>query len=248
MTDIELLVDLFKDTERQGPGSNQDTEKALNMLRLSTGQPLQVADIGCGTGGQTICLAKHLFAHITAIDLFPEFLEVLRQKSNKLNNQSRIITKRQSMDKLNFEQQSLDLIWSEGAIYNIGFEKGIIDWKPFLKTGGHLAVSEITWTRQQRPREIDQYWRTVYPGIDTASNKISLLEKNGYSLVGYFDLPSKSWENYNQPLESKFSAFLERHGHSEAARNIVKENQAEIALHRKFKDYYSYGFYLAQKE
>ena len=38
-----------------------------------------------------------------------------------------------SMEDLPFESSYFDLIWSEGAIYNIGFEKGIKTWKPFRR-------------------------------------------------------------------------------------------------------------------
>jgi hypothetical protein len=44
------------------------------------------------------------------------------------------------MEDLHLEASSLDLIWSEGAIYNMGFEKGLQSWHQFLKTGGYIAV------------------------------------------------------------------------------------------------------------
>ena len=34
------------------------------------------------------------------------------------------------MFNLNYEDNSFDLIWVEGAIFVIGFEKGLRDWKP----------------------------------------------------------------------------------------------------------------------
>ena len=74
MNELELIIDLQKNSERQGPGSEHDTLRALELLNLPTDQILKVADIGCGSGGQTITLAKNLNAQITAVDLFPEFL------------------------------------------------------------------------------------------------------------------------------------------------------------------------------
>ena len=41
------------------------------------------------------------------------------------------------MDALPFENEELDLIWSEGAIYNIGFEKGVT---PFLDLPATLEL------------------------------------------------------------------------------------------------------------
>jgi ubiquinone/menaquinone biosynthesis C-methylase UbiE len=248
MTALELIIDLHKNSERQGPGSENDTLKALDFLNLPTDQNLKVADIGCGSGGQTISLAKNISGQVTAVDLFPEFLDQLNEKSQKLGLTDKIVTLEKSMDDLPFKKNEFDLIWSEGAIYNIGFESGLKKWKDYLKVGGYLAVSEITWITQSRPKEIEGFWNSEYPEIDTASNKINELENNGYSLVGYFYLNQDSWiENYYKPMEKRFEEFLNRNDHSELARNVVEEHRAEIDLYQKFKDYYSYGFYVVRK-
>lgn len=249
MTELELIIDLHKNSERQGPGSENDTLKALEILNLPSDQKLKVADIGCGSGGQTISLAKNLNGQITAVDLFPEFLNELNQKSQNLGLTDKILTLEKSMDDLPFTEGEFDLIWSEGAIYNIGFENGLKKWKDYLKVGGYLAVSEITWITQTRPKEIEEFWKSEYPEINVASNKIKQLENNGYSLVGYFYLSQDSWiETYYKPMQARFENFLKRHNNSELARKVVEDNQAEIDLYQKFKDYYSYGFYIARKK
>ncbi len=248
MTELELLVDFYKNTERQGPGSSLETIKALDFMNISKDQKLKIADIGCGSGGQTITLAQNIEGQITAVDLFPDFLDELNLKAEKLGFQERINTVEKSMEDLPFGNDELDIIWSEGAIYNIGFEAGIKKWKNYLKSGGFLAVSEITWTTNSRPKEIEEFWNKEYPEIDTASNKIRILEENGYSPIGYFILSQNSWiDNYYKPLEKRFSAFLEKHNNSEMARSIVEEQKEEIRKYKKYKDYYSYGFYIAKK-
>ncbi|WP_375583245.1 class I SAM-dependent methyltransferase [Cyclobacterium xiamenense] len=248
MTELELLIDLHKNSERQGPGSEKDTLKALDLLNLPTDRKLKVVDIGCGSGGQTILLAKKVNGQITAVDVFPEFLKELNEKSQNLGLTDKIVTLEKSMDDLPFAEGEFDLIWSEGAIYNIGFEQGLKKWKDYLKVGGYLAVSEITWITQTRPEEIEEFWKAEYPEVNTASNKIKQLENNGYSLVGYFYLGQDSWiETYYKPMQARFEHFLKRNNYSELARKVVEDNQAEIDLYQKFKDYYSYGFYIARK-
>jgi ubiquinone/menaquinone biosynthesis C-methylase UbiE len=217
-------------------------------MNLSNDRELKVADIGCGSGGQAITLAQNLNGEITAVDLFPEFLAELKEKSENLELNGKIKTLEKSMDDLPFNNEELDIIWSEGAIYNIGFENGIKKWKDYLKVGGYLAVSEITWIKNTRPKEIEDFWTQEYPEIDTASNKIKILENNGYSLVGYFYLGQDSWiENYYQPMKARFEDFLKRNDNSELARKVVEENKKEIDLYQKYKDFYSYGFYVAKK-
>jgi len=248
MTELDLIIDLHKNSERQGPGSENDTLKALDFLVFPNDRKLNITDIGCGSGGQTITLAKNLNAIIKAVDLFSVFLNEHKKKSQKLGLTGKIVTIEKSMNDLPFNKGEFDLIWSEGAIYNIGFENGIKKWKDYLKVGGYLAVSEITWITQSRPKEIEEFWKKEYPEIDIASNKIKQLESNGYSLVGYFYLRQNSWmENYFKPMETRFESFLQRNHNSELARKVVKDNQAEIDLYQRFNNYYSYGFYIAKK-
>ncbi len=248
MTELELIIDLHKNSKRQGPGSERETLKALEFMNLPGDGNLKIADIGCGTGGQTITLAQNLNGEITAVDLFPDFLAELKEKSEESGLKGKIKTLEKSMDDLPFSSEEFAVIWSEGAIYNIGFANGVKKWKDYLKIGGYLAVSEITWITNSRPREIEDYWTQAYPEIDIAANKIKILENNGYTLVGYFYLTQHSWiENYYKPMEERFAAFLERNNNSGLAKKVVKENRYEMALYQKYKDYYSYGFYIARK-
>ncbi|BDC99258.1 class I SAM-dependent methyltransferase [Persicobacter psychrovividus] len=247
MTYLDLIIDLFKNTPRQGPGSTAESLQALALMDLPN-EALTIADIGCGSGNATLTLAQNTQSKITAVDLFPEFLDQLKINADKVGLIDQIKTLEASMDQLPFEKNTFDVIWSEGAIYNIGFKKGTKQWRKFLKPKGYLAVSEITWTTNDRPKELNDFWNEAYPEIDTAANKIKVLEENGYRLVGYFYLKPESWiKNYYEPLALEFDAFLQKHDHSEDAKAIVKEQREEIELYKNYQDYYSYGFYVAQK-
>ncbi|MGD1890579.1 MAG: class I SAM-dependent methyltransferase [Cyclobacteriaceae bacterium] len=249
MSALALEIDLHKNSARQGPGSPEDTLKALELIGISKKKGLKLADIGCGSGGQTITLAQNIDGHITAVDLVSDFLEELNEKSKLFKVDEKIKTLEESMNHLPFKKESFDIIWSEGAIYNIGFETGIKKWREYLKPGGYLSVSEITWITNTRPKEIEDYWRVECPEISTASNNIKILEDNGYALRGYFCLKEDSWiTNYYEHIEARFSSFLQRHKHSESSREIVKAYKAEIELYRRFKEYFSYGFYIAKRD
>ena len=76
---------------------------------------------------------------------FRDSWSVLIINARVLNLQERVKGIVGSMDALPFEEEELDLIWSEGAIYNIGFERGLNEWRKYLKTGGYVAVSESSW-------------------------------------------------------------------------------------------------------
>jgi SAM-dependent methyltransferase len=248
MEAYRLLIDLHKSAARQGPGGDAETERALNLARVDRRAPLKVADIGCGTGASSLLLARLLNAQITAVDLLQEFLEVLEGRAESMGLSENIAPLCCSMDRLPFGDAAFDVIWSEGAIYNIGFERGVRDWNRYLNVGGLLVVSEITWTTASRPLEIQQYWDDQYPEIDVASSKMSVLEKNGYSPMGYFVLPEHCWlENYYRPMQNRFEDFLDRNGNREEARAIVEAENREIELYEKYKSYYGYGVYIARK-
>lgn len=67
--DINLICEYFLNTERQGPGSPEVTLKALSFIDNLADRSL-IADLGCGTGGQTMTLAQHAPGHITGLDFF----------------------------------------------------------------------------------------------------------------------------------------------------------------------------------
>ncbi|MGI6424960.1 MAG: class I SAM-dependent methyltransferase [Tepidanaerobacteraceae bacterium] len=77
---LELIIEYHRDNERQGPGSEEATLKALSRIP-NINKKTKILDIGCGTGGQTITLAKNTESHITAVDMLPQFLEKLMKKS-----------------------------------------------------------------------------------------------------------------------------------------------------------------------
>lgn len=245
--DINLIVDFFSYVERQGPGSPETTIRALSFIdRLSSGS--HIADIGCGTGGQTMVLAAHTQAKITGVDLFPVFVNRFNSNAQELNYQHRVKCEVGSMDDLQFKDEELDLIWSEGAIYNIGFEKGLREWGRFLKKDGFIAVSEASWFTEKRPSEIEEYWNEAYPGIDTIANKVSHMQKAGYVPVASFIIPENCWtEHFYKPLGEAKKLFLKKHSGNRMAEDFIRNQNHEEAMYAKYKDYYGYVFYIGKK-
>jgi SAM-dependent methyltransferase len=236
MDDFKLLIDLHKHGSRQGPGGDAETLQAISLAMIDPQAPLKIADVGCGTGASTLLLAGRLDAQIAAIDFLPDFLEVLNERAEQAGVVDKVSTHACSMDALPFANEELDVIWSEGAIYNI------------IKPGGLLVASEITWITDARPLELESYWNGEYPEIGLASTKIRLLEKHGYSPVGYFVLPEHCWlDHYYRPMQARFEGFLNRNGNSEEARKIVAAEQREITLYETYKSHFGYGMYIARR-
>lgn len=248
MNDLQLLIDLHQRANRQGPGGDLETEKMIDLAMLGQSSQLKIADIGCGTGASALKLAHVLNANVTAIDFLPEFITMLQDRIQREGLEGKIEPLVGSMDNLPFEDDDFDVIWSEGAIYNIGFRNGVNYWKRFLKPDGVLVVSEITWITQSRPEEIEHHWLKEYSEIGTASAKIKVLEQCGYSPLAYFTLPEHCWTtNYYRPMQNSFADFLSRNDNSATAKAIVAREETEIDLYERFKAYYSYGVYIAKK-
>ena len=245
--DFELICEYFSNLERQGPGSPEVTIKALSFIDNLNDKSL-IADIGSGSGGQTMVLAQHAPGNITGIDLFPIFIDMFNRNVEKLNLPDRVKGIVGSMDDLPFRDEELDLMWSEGAIYNIGFERGLNEWRKFLKTGGYVAVSEVSWFTEERPAEIDEFWMGAYPEIDTIPNKVAQMQKAGYIPVASFILPENCWtEHFYAPQVNAQKVFLEKNAGNKAAVEFIANQRHETQLYYKYKAYYGYVFYIGKK-
>ena len=245
--DLKLICEYFSTLERQGPGSPEVTIKALSFIDNLNDKSV-VADIGCGSGGQTMVLAQYTPGNILGIDLFPVFIDLFNQNVEKLGLQNRVKGMVGSMESLPFREEELDLIWSEGAIYNIGFERGLNEWGKHLKTGGYIAVSEASWFTEERPTEIHEFWMDAYPGIDTIPNKVAQMQSAGYIPVATFILPENCWtEHFYAPQVNAEKVFLEKNDGNKSAIEFIENQRHETQLYYKYKEYYGYVFYIGKK-
>lgn len=245
--DLEIICNYYSNLERQGPGSPEITITALSFISNLSDKSL-IADIGCGSGGQTMVLARHAPGNITGIDLFPKFISLFNQNAEKHKLQDRVKGIVGSMDDLPFQDEELDLMWSEGAIYNIGFERGLNEWQRFLKTGGYVAVSEASWFTEERPEEINEFWMDAYPEIDTIPNKVKQMQKAGYIPIATFVLPENCWtEHFYEPQINAQKKFLEENAANKAAVEFIANQRHETQLYYKYKEYYGYVFYIGKK-
>ena len=244
---FDLICEYFSAIEWQGPGSPEMTLKALGFIdNLNAGS--RIADLGCGTGGQTMTLAQNTSGSITGIDLFPAFIDLFNANARSLGLDDRVKGIAGSMDDIPFEEGELDLIWSEGAIYNIGFEKGLRYWHKFLKPGGFVAVTEASWFTEERPEEIETFWHDAYPAIDTIPRKLDVLQKAGYIPVACFILPENCWtEHYYKPQAKAREVFLEKHRGNTMAEELVENERREAVLYDRYREYYGYVFYIGRK-
>ena len=244
--DLHIIYDFFSGTDRQGPGNPEETRKALGFIG-GLSEKSKIADIGCGTGGQTMVLGESTSCEITGVDSWQGFIDQFNQNARARNLDHRVKGIVGDMQNLPFREKELDLIWSEGAIYNIGFERGLNEWRKFLKPGGYIAVTENTWFSEERPAEIHDFWQSIYPEIDTIPNKVAQMQKAGYLPVATYMLPESIWTDYYSWQTKRRESFLKKYEGNNSIKEFVATMQYEAELYDKYKAYYGYMFYIGKK-
>jgi len=244
--DWEIFFDIHKDLPRQGSGRDKYTQEAYEMIPKLE-QPL-ILDVGCGPGLQTIKLAKLSGGNIIAIDIHQPYLEQLKQSAEKEEVLDKIEILNKSMFNMDFPKEYFDIIWAEGSIFIIGFEKGIEEWKKYIKKDGYLAIHEMAWLKDNPPKEILDFWEQVYPAITTIENNLEIIKKCNYKLVGHFPLPEDAWwDLYYNPLEKRLKKLETKYKNNTKALEMINEEYKEINLFRKYNEWYGSVFYVMQK-
>lgn len=230
---------------RQGPGSDEQTRRALEFITIPDGAP--IADMGCGTGTQTLALARHTSGNIHALDLLPAMIDGLNERIAKNGLRKRVTTYVGSMDNPPFQGRKFDLIWAEGSIYNIGFENGFRQWRELLLPGGYIAVTETCWLTHRRPEDTG-YIDANFPEIDTISGKLRVIEEAGYEPVAHFILPSECWtDEYFEPAEARLEEFLRERGDDPRVVEFARYMRDEIDHYHRNGTTFGYVFFIARR-
>jgi ubiquinone/menaquinone biosynthesis C-methylase UbiE len=155
------------------------TERAFRRLP-EIDQP-RILDIGCGSGVATVALARISDGNVLALDIEPQLLEQLMVRAAKAGLADRIQTLQCSVSAMGFPEESFDIIWAEGSIYTLGFQKGLTEWRRFLKPDGCLVVHD---------------------DVGDVAAKTAAVTGCGYQLLESFRITKADyWARYYSPLE-----------------------------------------------
>lgn len=236
------LFRLFEGLPRQGPGSDACTREALRRLPALPEAP-RVLDLGCGAGRSALVLAEALRTKVIAVDIHRPFLDQLKTAARERGLGHLIEARCADMATPGVPAGSMDLVWSEGALYLLGFEAGLRLWRPLLAPGGCLVASECSWLCADPPAEAAEFFHEGYPGMAGIEENIVRARSAGFNVVDHFALPPEAWwDEYYAPLQERM-AYLVPDADPELAAAIV-ETRREIELFRQWSEAYGYMFYL----
>jgi ubiquinone/menaquinone biosynthesis C-methylase UbiE len=247
MEGMEYFYELFEALPRCGPGDNKSTRRAYNTIPKIPQQPL-ILDIGCGTGVQTIELAKLSGSKIIALDNHQPFLDTLMQKARDEELFDNIIPKNMSMLDMDFEENTFGIIWSEGALYFMGFQNGLRRCHHLLRRGGFLAVTEMVCLVNNPPVPVIHYFEKEYPAIKTVGGNLELIQNEKFRLISHFTLPKSSWlESFYLPMGEELIRLKKKYEGNEIASGVFEEMHYEISFFEKFSDFFGYEFFVMER-
>jgi SAM-dependent methyltransferase len=235
---------LFAGMDKLSPG---DDSLSLYVLRSLPEHRFEVVvDAGCGAGRQTFVLANELKTPIHAVDSYQSFLDRLRQRAKEKGFAQLVRTHCMDMKDIPNVFAAIDLLWAEGAAYNIGFANALAIWAKAIKPNGFAVVSELCWLREQIPDEVREFFRSGYPDMQSVPQNIAVAEEAGYKLFNTYTLPKEAWvEGYYDVLEPRAKSLV---NHSDiAVRDFAVETLNEIETFKISEDSYGYVFYVLQR-
>lgn len=236
------LIELHRGLDRQGPGDPAFSRAILSRLPAPPERP-RIADLGCGAGAGALLLAEWYAAPVTGVDLARVFLDQLVARSRTLGLDHLIRAVEADMGRLDWPPASVDLLWSEGAAYNLTFAGALRTWRPLLPPGGVAVISELSWFTDAPPRPARDYWASAYPAIGTEPENAARATRAGFEVMGVHRLPAAAWwTHYYDPLARRIAEI--RPAADSLLREAIRETETEMALFRDHDASYGYTFYV----
>lgn len=241
----DVFFDIHRDLPREGPGTDEATLRALAMCEGLPDSP-DILDVGCGPGMQTMALARATGGNVIGVDMHEPFLDQLTESAAAAELGERISTMRADMAALPFEPGSFDLVWSEGAAYIMGFADACRAWRPLIRPGGYLMVSQAVWLVPDPPQALIDLFG---PQTDMADveGTVEWVRDAGYEIVGHFTLDDEAWwTHYMTPLAARLPMLRQKYAGDEEALAVIDEAETEDRLRRERPDAYSYEYIVAR--
>jgi ubiquinone/menaquinone biosynthesis C-methylase UbiE len=201
------------------------TRKAFRMLP-KLDKP-RILDMGCGSGVPTMELARLGQGEVIGIDIDQPALDKLTEKIREAGFSNRVQAVNCSIADMVFPDESFDIIWSEGSVFVIGFERAIQQWKRLLKLGGFMVIHDEKGNVEE---------------------KLEQISKCGYKLLGHFILNEDTWRTeYFAPLEELIAESQTSYTDDRHALEELNQARRELEMFKNSPERSSSAYFVIQK-
>lgn len=240
---MELFFAIHEGLRREGPGSRAMTRRALGLCAGLPERP-DVLDIGCGSGTGTLDLAELTGGRVTAVEMHQPYLDRLAERAAARGLNSRITPTVGDMAALNLAPGSFDLVWSEGAAYIMGVDNALKSWRPLLRPGGFLVVSDAVWVADPVPAEVLAFWTEAYPEMRRPEDIDRSARAMGYRPLGHFPLDAACWDDFYADIARRMDEAEAIWGHDPDGRAIIDATRREMEIYRAYPGAYGYEYHV----
>jgi len=189
-------------------GDETKEEAQENLIRelINLGQiqrNAKILDVGCGLGGSSIYLARHLNAEVLGITLSPIQAKMASRRvtEKKIKNVKIIVM---DAENLNLPPDTVfDVVWAVESISHFPHkDKFFKKAADFLKKEGKLVLADWFQREKIKPEEREKFIEPIEhgmltPKIEAMSNYEDLLENEGLRIIKLEDIServSKTWD------------------------------------------------------
>jgi ubiquinone/menaquinone biosynthesis C-methylase UbiE len=175
------LLEWIWGSDFMAPGGEGNIDKMVEGIDLAG---KRVLDIGCGIGGPAFVLARKYGAYVTGIDLEPQLVERAALRAAGLGLSHQVEFRPVTFGPLDFSDESLDVVFSSGALTQTEDKAGIVgECFRVLKPGGVLTCYD--WLKSEAKLSDDMRYFIKMEGL--TYNLITLAELGRYLVDGRFE-------------------------------------------------------------
>jgi SAM-dependent methyltransferase len=243
----EIFFEVYENLPRQGPGNRACASRALDLCHELPQFPA-ILDLGCGVGGQTLQLAELTSGTIVAIDNHAPGINRLKEAVAERGLSERVIPLVGDIAHPELSPESFDLIWSEGALYNIGIRNALHVCYGLMCPGGYLAFTDAVWRKENPPPAVKDSFDLDYPTMGWLNDDLAAIQDCGFELLGHFTLPDEAWwDDFYTPMEARIAELREKYVNDVEALAVLDQLAGEPDMHRRYSEFYAYEFFVASR-